>query len=556
MRTQAEQILASPRWYLLAALWIFLYLVSVLQLADNTPKYDDLNDVFGFFKQLATAESLSQQVAAFFYPNNEHITLVNHLIYFAQYQLLGEVRFYPLILIGQGILVATGILLGSAVQGPRKPFYVACITLIYINIHSWDSTFKAMTALSNQAVIFFAFACLLALQKYRSPLAAAGLAMLASFSQGNGLLLWPLGLMLLLVDSHWRTHRYLYAMLWLLHAALAVVTHLWVRQHFGNAADTHSLFAQMQQNPALPLFATLTFMGASVFDNTQPVLATATGCGILMTLGIYTARSSNRQALLLYLAAFLFASALLVSVTRALGYGNVAAVIESRYKMYSLGLLAIALLLLADCARKPLMITAMLSALLLSAVGILLSSHRFAPAIQMQADVFRQSYQNWIEDGDLRRQAVYFPPMSDHFLFIAHYLQLLDFRSLTEKPWLDLNPDDTTCQQPASANLCDLSVSHRGNAIAVVIRTNLPESSRSEQQLVFCSENQPPRSVSLSATPAGTQAWLIAEDQLPPASYRVLLQTSGKASCETTLMKKPRKVQTEMQLLFNGPSKP
>jgi hypothetical protein len=48
-----NNILTSRYWYALAALSVIGYLITACWLTDNTPKFDDLNDVFGFFKQLA-----------------------------------------------------------------------------------------------------------------------------------------------------------------------------------------------------------------------------------------------------------------------------------------------------------------------------------------------------------------------------------------------------------------------------------------------------------------------------------------------------------------------
>ncbi|MBK8288377.1 MAG: hypothetical protein IPK95_06895 [Cellvibrionales bacterium] len=107
-----------------------------------------------------------QKIGAFFYPNNEHITFFSHLVYFTQYQLLGEIRFYPLILIGHLIIVATACLMGTAIDNSRRPFYFATITIGYINLYCWDSSFKAMTAISNQAVLLFAVATFFALLRW------------------------------------------------------------------------------------------------------------------------------------------------------------------------------------------------------------------------------------------------------------------------------------------------------------------------------------------------------------------------------------------------------
>lgn len=71
-----QDIFTSRRWYALAAISIAGYLIAACLLADNTPKFDDLNDVFGFFKQLALAQTPLQKTGAFFIPTMSTLLLL------------------------------------------------------------------------------------------------------------------------------------------------------------------------------------------------------------------------------------------------------------------------------------------------------------------------------------------------------------------------------------------------------------------------------------------------------------------------------------------------
>jgi hypothetical protein len=147
--------LSSRWWYALAATCIAYYAFTVTQLADSTPKFDDLNDVFGFFKHSPWRIPLCRKSVRFFYPNNEHVTFFSHLVYFTQYQLLGEIRFYPLILIGNLIISRYRLACWDSVLiMAATVLFRYVITIGYINLYCWDSSFKAMTAISNQAVLF------------------------------------------------------------------------------------------------------------------------------------------------------------------------------------------------------------------------------------------------------------------------------------------------------------------------------------------------------------------------------------------------------------------
>lgn len=564
MTTNTEAILSSRRWYWLAALGIVAYCITVLQLADNTPKFDDLNDVFGFFKQLAIAQTLPQKAGAFFYPNNEHVTLINHLAYFAEYQLMGEIRFYPLILLGHAIIIITGCLIGSCINSERKPFFFTVITLGYINLLYWDSSFKAMTAISNQAVILFAVASLFSLQRLGNLYSAIILALCATFSQGNGVVIWPVGAYLLLTESAWDAHRKKATIVWLLFSFIAIggyllAKHLWM---LPSTPPTEPLPQQLMQrlrdNPTAAALSIPAFLGATFFDIKQTAFAVFTGSlGMLLWSRLLPHR---RNFTLLYsIVLFLLGSALISSSMRGLIYGTADAVVASRYKMYSLAFLLLTLTALAEFEKSKTLKTVAASAALLLAIFCNLSSYNNIPAIREQAEKFQKSYANWIVDGDVRRQAIYFPPMSDHFLFVADYLHLLNFRAFTtETSWLVLEknaPVSSACTEVATPGSgCALSASHRGNGIVVKIDAILPAAIQNGQLLLCPQTESGIQSItSYSASlAANDKHWLIAQEQLPAGNYRVLLTNKTTPLCETVLTKKTRKVEMEMLTLL-GP---
>ncbi|HQQ74298.1 MAG TPA: hypothetical protein PK031_04025 [Pseudomonadales bacterium] len=560
MSVNAEKILSSRWWYLLPAIGIAAYLLSVVQLADNTPKLDDLNDVFGFFKQLALANTPLQKTSAFFYPNNEHITLVNHLIYYAQYCLLGEIRFYPLILIGHLIVIATGLLLAIAANHTRQPFYFAVVALAYINLHYWDSTFKAMTAISNQAVILFAIASLFSLLRWHHFLLAIVFALLATFSQGNGIIIWPLGLLALFLEPHWQTVRGRYIAIWVCCALLSLCIYYWAQHTLGTPSPVTAamVFSLFQAQPTLPVFSVLAFLGSTALLPTQTYLAIAIGIGALLIL-LWTMRSTTRpDRLIMLIALFLLASAVIAGVSRGLAAGNITGVLESRYKMYSI---ALVMLVLTQIVKKPAQHALVAGVMLVIALCIHSSGYRNISAIRQQAQQFSESYQYWLEDGDLRRQTVYFPPMSDHFLFVAEHLRLFDFMQLAQfeaimQP-LPAESGHKCPQTPAPADHCPMTIQHHGNAIAIAIDVHQPALPANitlcDEQANTVMEFTIPVTVSLEK-PASQQHWLIPEADIPAGNYRVLFQPDQQAACETHLIKKPRKVKTEMRTLFGGVS--
>ena len=570
MTTDKDSIFSWRGWYLLAGIAIAVYFTTAFQLADNTPKYDDLNDVFGFFKELTQASTFWQSCAAFFYPNNEHITATNHLIYWLQYQLLGTMDFRALMLTGHVIIAMTGVLLALCVDGNRRPFFFLAFTLAYINLYSWDSSFKAMTALSNQSVIFFTVAAILVLQRYRSIGFGIGLAMLASFSQGNGMLVWPVGLLLLANESNCSSKRKYALLLWCCSGVAATLLYIWAKLLFklpGPSLTLPYLSGLLQQAPLVPLTASLAFLGSTGLAKTASTMAII--IGTLSCTMIVIAHSRNRlaQPTLFYLAVFIILSAITASGLRGLIAGSADVMLESRYKMYSLAFIMIACVFAAEyssgtMARRMILITA-----LLVATTLHLDSYREIPAIKRQAENFHTSYDYWLVDGDFKNQTVYFAPLSDYFLFIGHYLSLFDFWQLapsgqvlkTAPKLLETAECPTAVTEPAN---CDFTIHHRGNAIATQVNANFANDSTGNRLWLCNTQSGQALQFALPDTRTGHVRWLIPEQLIPAGQYLAWINSKGTGTCAASaiqpnsspgmLIKKPRKVDEQMHELFNG----
>ncbi len=453
MPTYTDKALSSRWWYVLAVAAIAFYALNAIQLADSTPKFDDLNDVFGFFKELTTATSYWQTVGSFFYPNNEHITVTNHLLYWINFQLTGNVNFYWLMLTGHCIIILTACLLGLCINNSRQPFYFAIVILAYVNFYCWDSSFKVMTALSNQSVILFSVASLFILARTQSISAAITLAALASFSQGNGMLIWLVGGLMLATDMTRPHTKKSHLTLWTLGFFITSAVYFWAQHTYGTKPpNTVNPWELWQQSPLLPFKAIFAFLGSTGLEKNSSAVAIM--IGLLGTVSILVChyRNSQSQRLLVFIALFIFVSAITASGLRGLIGGNPDVMMESRYKMYSLAFVFIACLLLIETLMRIETLHSktcqrwLIAATFLLALGLHANAYRQIPAIQQQTRLFDESYANWIVDGDFKRQAVYFAPMSDYFLFIAHHLKLVDFFQLLPADQL------LTVSQPPTSN--------------------------------------------------------------------------------------------------------
>ena len=564
-------LFTSKSWYLPALVVLLFYGWTVFNLADNTPKFDDLNDVFGFFKELAVAQTFWQKVGAFFYPNNEHITVTNHVIYWLQYQLTGSIYFRWLIIIGHTIIALTACVLAASIQGKHKPFYSLVMILAYVNLYCWDSSFKAMTALSNQSVILFSVASLLLLQRYQKTGAAIAFAFLASFSQANGMLVWIVGAFIIVFDTAWQGVRIRPLALWLLGMLLSIALYIWAKKTYSienPAAASVDIWALWQQKPWLPFTSTLAFLGGTGLEKTATLLAIIIGmfnCTVIITGQWLQPRA---QQPLFYIALFIIASAIAASGLRGLIGGSTDTVVESRYKMYSLALFIIALLFLAENIHSIVAKRCIMTATLALAILLHVNAYQNKPLIQLQAEKFNSSYQHWVVDGDFKHQAIYFPPMSDYFLFIAHHLQLLDFFQFTPSHELlttTLAVNEThACPTASTLAMCAFKIQHRGNAIAVQLFTQFDAHSTNNRLWLCNNSAKPLIQFALPDAQAGAAHWLIPEALIPAGEYQVWITGDGVGTCAANVadtdpnhpspvfIKKPRKVDAQMRQIFNG----
>ena len=559
-------LLTSRLWYGLALLLLGWHFNTVWQLADAYPKFDDLNDVYGFFGQLHQAHNLPEKLAAFFFPNNEHITATNHLLYWLQLQLTNTLDFKALVLCGHLVILLTAIVTARLLpaNASQRGIWLFITLLMYLNLHSWQGSFMVMTSLSNQSVLLFTVLSLYSLQQQHITVAML-CAVFASFSQGNGLLAWPVGLLWLVCSTPRAAWRH--TLCWCVVASLTALLYFAMKQHFPLPDQPPSiaaaLWTRFHDMPWVPVTSLLVFLGSTAWSDSHTLAAIGTACLCLLACGYVYRHALPQHRILFYLLLFLILSAITASSLRGLAAGTADVMMTSRYRMYSLLLLLISLALCnarLPSTRQPWMTGIALGIALWSQS----SSWRHIPAIQSQSEQFRSSYAAWLVDGDFRRAPVYFPPLSDYYLFNAHYLSqhhaLGQYRllSLASPPHTVLHPDATIptsqpCPTPDSTRACSLTLTHRGNAIAMPLQLRTDTALTAPRLLLCTPDGNASSALTLPPLPrAATSHWLLPEASIPPGHYTVWLQDSSGTQCSTPLHKKPRKVDEQMHALFGA----
>ena len=204
----------------IAGLPILLYYFFVSSCAVNIPLMDDYDAILGFANNFFF--DFSNKLGLLFSQHNEHRFLLGRSLTVLSYFLTGNVNFKTLIIIGNLSLLAfiAVVFVAIVFSGKKiKPFYFLPVCFLLFHPLYWEVSLMAIAALATLAVYFFVFSSLYLLnwpeRKYF--ITALFVAILATFINGNGMFVFPCGLLIL-----WFYKRYKDLLFWLLGSILTV----------------------------------------------------------------------------------------------------------------------------------------------------------------------------------------------------------------------------------------------------------------------------------------------------------------------------------------------
>lgn len=506
----------------------------------DIPWFDEYENIPYFLDRFLRADSPGERMTALLRPNNEHRVVYARLVVLGQYALTGGLNFANLMLWGNLGLVLIFCLLYYALRRHesvrnrrlqrgrvgREWVGMLPVPLLLFTAQNYLLTFTAIYTLQYLAIIMLALLTFFVLATDR-PLnlaGALGLGMLSTFSMGNGLLVWPAGAGLLLLQRRWPALG-----IWLVVGAIggwAYFLNYPVQQ--GNAEG----FAYVVRHPLQTGAGFLIFAG-SVFD-LLPMLAVeyrihlplVMGGVLVVGLVSWLVRTLfRRKPNLSFFDAFVFGCLLfllanigLIALFRIRFYFGL--VLHSTYRTYALVLWAVAVVLLfsrlSEAARArywPIVW------LLFLGINLLTYFTYLPEAIerrkQMQALTFNQANRQ-IGLGGTRNSAL--------ARYITDLTALMRERGWYQLPNPAITPDEQELlafdRRSASADTVPAKpLRIRPNAEYISVESDEPDYTvglNTGTYLVFASADsvQPPRTYLLFASrnrPAGRKPW-----QRPP----------------------------------------
>lgn len=340
---------------------IAVFFVYFFALRYDIPWFDEYENIPYFLQRFLDADSVSEQFDALLKPNNEHRVLYARLVVFAQYLLTGGLSFAGLMLWGNLGLVLIVWLLYRSTQSlhssPSALYLLLPVPLMLFTAQNYLLTFTAIYTLQYLAIILLVMLTffVLAFDRPGAFAGALGLGALATFSMGNGILLWPAGVVMLVIRRRW-----LWLAGWLAFGGLCVW--LYFRNYpvqQGNAEG----FAYVLQHPVQTLAGFFIFAG-SLFDffpawsvEKRSVLPLLAGIGVVGVLVYWLLRVVLRkganpthfETFLTGVALFLLANMALIALFRIRFYFGM--VLHSSYRTYALVLWAVGYLALLSLLK-------------------------------------------------------------------------------------------------------------------------------------------------------------------------------------------------------------
>ncbi|GAB4038034.1 hypothetical protein GCM10028809_55050 [Spirosoma gilvum] len=309
----------------MAIIWpIYHYYQVVWGNAVNVPFEDDFDSALAFASNyLYKTPTLVGKIQRIFSQHNEHRIVLDRLAFLTDYALTGSINFRHLILFGNlSLLIVIGLLFVSSFRSLtllQQVVYFLPVPFLLFQLHFWELTVWGMASIQNLYIVAFALLSFYALDRSKQQPAwfwvAVASAFMASFTSGNGIFTFIIGLPVLFLQKSYRQLG-----IWVGIGVLTAAIYFW-----GYAKPGH--------HP--PIFETLTKTPGQFFDYfftltgsdfaSQPNWPLRAGKWMLaLFIGLLAWKAAKRQLTtnltILALLAFMYLTSLSVTMARS-GFG-------------------------------------------------------------------------------------------------------------------------------------------------------------------------------------------------------------------------------------------
>lgn len=322
----------------LVSVVILIYLGAIYIYALDIPVLDDYPAILSSVSELVLAHHLRDFLHFLFAQHNEHRIATTRLLAYGQYLLFHHINFRGLILFNNFLKISLFFLILRF--GPKlQPWHYLIMALFFFQLSDYEAAYWAMGGASTFFVLLFSLLTFWALTKsehYFYFILALLFSFLSIFSNGNGLAVPVIGILIL-----WHKHHYRQAVIYLGFFLVMVLLYFngYVMPGSKNSVGIHTL---------LYFFISLgNVVGVPVISAILGVL------GIIMLRVFYHRIPEFSKSILFYYLLFILLSIVMEALSRS-NLGILQA-LSSRYKIYSILFFMILYGVWASKSSKPIL---------------------------------------------------------------------------------------------------------------------------------------------------------------------------------------------------------
>jgi len=321
------------------------YVNLITENAVNAPVWDDYDALLLFLNHFLVTDSVAGRMALVFIQHIEHRLVFLRLTGLTVFCLKGDLDFKWLCYIGNAGLVFLAYFLFSAFKSGRdfKLFYFTPVLFLLFQPQYHDTILWPTALIPNAYVLLFALMTIVWIER-RSRLAfvlASIFSVLTILSQGNGILVFFVGLLALFLQRHYKR-----AAVWMLVSGLVLGGYFVRYTQMSGQAGVFSAFLNLKQT----ILHILCFAGSSLgFSSFYPSLI----CGIAIILYfvfLTVAKYYKDNPVLYSFFSFVLLSIGINALFRS-GRGVEFVLSQSRYKFFSVFLVILVYLSLYEKVR-------------------------------------------------------------------------------------------------------------------------------------------------------------------------------------------------------------
>ena len=329
---QRQQSYSRFYWLIvLAATYVSWYFYYIVQYAVKIPYLDDYDAILKYILTFREV-NFGEQLQSLLLPHNEHIMMMTRVVSWVSYSLTKKIDFGSLLFIGNGLLLIQLCFLYRLFTPSNRfsSIYFLLVLLVFLNPQYSPTSFWTMALWSNIWVLLPVTLSIFLLSNPKIWYWALPAALLSLFSNGNGLMIWPVGFLILLMDKR-PLKQYI---IWGTTAVLASGSYFYLMRQ-----QASSSFFELSNLLFLPLnlLAFLGSYGALLGGKLGQTMAVLVGIIVaIMTLISFKKYLKTRERtdlILLSLMSFIFLTALTVALFRA--EKGMSIIIGGRYRQYS-----------------------------------------------------------------------------------------------------------------------------------------------------------------------------------------------------------------------------